>query len=59
MKAIFGGGPLSRAEPVAHASSQARGHIGAIAAGLSHNHSNEGSRPHLWPTPELTEMQDP
>ena len=36
---------LFRVEPVAHRSSQARGHIGAAAT--SHSHSNTGSEPHL------------
>ena len=32
-----------RAAPVAHGGSQARGEIGATAAGLHHSHSNAGS----------------
>ena len=36
-------GPL----PAAYGSSQARGLIGAVAAGLHHSHSNAGSEPHL------------
>jgi len=41
--------------------SQARGLIGAVAAGLhhSHSHSNVGSEPCLQPTPQLTPMLDP
>ena len=30
---------------------EARGRIGAVAAGLRHSHSNTGSEPHLQPTP--------
>ena len=33
---------------------QARGRIGATAAGLYHSHSNVGSEPHWWPTPQYT-----
>ena len=36
-----------RATPVAHGSSQARGPIGAVAAGLWHSHSHVGSEPRL------------
>ena len=36
---------LSRATPTAHGGSQARGPIGAVAAG--HSHSNAGSKPRL------------
>ena len=36
---------------VACGSSQARGRIGAAAAGLHHSHSNVGSEPHLQCTP--------
>ena len=49
---------LFRAVPVAYGSSQGRGQIGAIAAGLHHSHSNVGSEPHLQPTPQLTAMLD-
>ena len=47
---------VSRAAPVAYGVSQARGRIGAAAAGLRHNHSNNGSpthwaRPGIEPTP--------
>ena len=34
---------LFRAAPSGHVHSQARGQIGAIAAGLGHSHSNVGS----------------
>ena len=36
---------LFRAPTAAHGGSQARGLIGAIAAGLHHNHSSAGSEP--------------
>ena len=39
-----------RAAPMAYRSSQARGQIGATAAGLHHSHSNMGCEQHLWPT---------
>ena len=35
------------ATPMAYGVSQARGRIGATAAGLHHSHSNAGSKPHL------------
>ena len=38
---------------------QARGQIGATAAGLHHSHSNTGSKPHLLHTPQLMTMLDP
>ena len=51
---------LSRAAPVAYGGSQARGLIGAVAAGLCHSHSNSGSEPHPRPTamldPQSTEQ---
>ena len=50
---------LFKAAPTAHGSSQARCHIGVMAAGLHHSHSNTGSEPCLWPTPQLTAMPDP
>ena len=50
---------LFRATLVAYGSSQARGQIGATAAGLSHSHSNFGSEPHLLPTPQLTAILYP
>ena len=49
---------LSRAAPEAYGGSQARGRIGAVAAGLHHSHSNAGSKPHLQPTPQLTATRD-
>ena len=36
-----------RAMPAAYGSSQARGQIGATAAGLRHSHKNTGSKLHL------------
>ena len=50
---------FSRATPAAYGSSQARGWIGVVATSLHHSHSNEGSEPHLWPTPQLTATLDP
>ena len=38
---------LFRAALAAYGGSQARGPIGATAAGLPHSHSNTGSEPHL------------
>ena len=48
-------GPL----PAAYGGSQARGRIGAIAAGLCQSHSNTGSEPPLQPTPKLMATPDP
>ena len=48
-----------RAAPVAYGSSQAKGQIGAAAAGLHHSHSNLGSKLCLQPTPQLTAVPDP
>ena len=42
-----------RAAPLANGGSQARGPVGAIAAGLPHSHSNAGSEPNLRSTPQL------
>ena len=47
------------ATPTVYGSSQARGPIRAAAAGLYQSHSNLGSKPPLWPTPQLTAMLDP
>ena len=44
---------LFRATPMAYGSSQARGPIGAIAAGLHHSHSHVRSEPHLRSTPQI------
>ena len=47
---------LFKAAPAAYRSSQTRGQIRAIAAGLHHIHSNTGSETPLQPTPRLTAM---
>ena len=44
-KMIFFFFGIFRAVPIAYGSSQARGQIGATAAGLHHSHSNAGSEP--------------
>ena len=49
---------FSRAAPTACGGSQARGLIGAIAAGLRQSHSNVGSELRLQPTPQLTATPD-
>ena len=48
-----------RAAPKAYGGSQVRGRTRAIAAGLRHNHSNMGSKPHLQPVSQLTAKPDP
>ena len=48
---------LFRAAGVAYGSSQARGRLGAAAAGLRHSHRNAGSEPHL--RLQLMAMPDP
>ena len=50
---------FSRAIPMAYEGSQAKGLIGAVAAGLRQSHSNAGSELLLQPTPQLTAMPDP
>ena len=50
---------LFRAIPATYGSSQARGLIGATAAGLCHSHSNAESESRLQPTPQLTATSDP
>jgi len=50
---------LFRAAPVAYGVSQARGLIGAVAAGLHQSHSNEGSEKRPRPTSQLTTTLDP
>ena len=50
---------LFRATTAAYGGSQARGLMGAVAAGLHHSHSNARSEPHLRPTLQLTAMPDP
>ena len=56
---FFGLFAFSRATSVAYGDSQARGQIGAVAAGLHRSHSNAGSEPYLRLTPQLTAMLDP
>ena len=56
---FFGLFDFPRATPVAYGGSQARGRIGAVAAGLHHSHSIAKSELHLGPTPQLTAMPDP
>ena len=50
---------LFRAASVAYEGSQARGPIGAAAAGLHHSHSNAGSKPSLRPTPQFMATLNP
>ena len=54
---VLGKAPFSfclfRAAPGAYGSSQVRGQLGAVAAGLHHSHSHTRSEPHLQPTPQL------
>ena len=51
---------FSRASSAAYGGSQARGLVGAVAAGLhhSHSHSNAGSEPRLRLIPQLMAMPD-
>ena len=49
---------ISWAAPTACGVFQARGRIGAAAAGLHQSHGNVGSEPCLRPTPQLTAMPD-
>ena len=49
---------LFRAALTAYGGSQARGRIGAVAAGLRQSHSNAGSELHLRPTPQLMATPD-
>ena len=48
-----------RATPATCGGSQARGPIGAVAAGLCQSHSNLESEPCLRSTPQLMAMSDP
>ena len=50
---------LFRTVSEAHGGAQARGQIGAAAAGLRHGHSNTGSEKLLQPTPQLVAKLDP
>ena len=51
---FFGLFAISWAAVTAHGGSQARGPVGAIAAGLRQSHSNAESELRLQPTPQLT-----
>ena len=55
----FFGFCLFGAAPTAYGGSQARGPIGAIAAGPHHSHSNSGSEPRLQSTPQVIATLDP
>ena len=48
-----------RAAPTEYGGAQARGLIGAAAAGLWHSQSNSGPKPHLQLTPQLMATPDP
>ena len=50
---------LFRAAPIAYGSSQARGRIGAVAAGLCPSHTNARSEQSLRPVPQFMAMPDP
>ena len=50
---------LFKATFAAYGNSQARGQIGATAAGLYHGHSNSGSELHLQPTLKFMAMPNP
>ena len=50
---------ISWAAPAAYGGSQARGLIGAVAAGLHQSHSNVGSELRLRPTPQVAATPDP
>ena len=47
-----------RASPEAYGGSQARGGIGAVAAGLRHRHSNTRSKLCLRPIPQFMATRD-
>ena len=47
-----------RAAPLAYGGSQARGGVGAVAAGLCHSQDNTGSKPCLLSTMQFTVMLD-
>ena len=49
---------LFRATHLVYRGSQARGLIGATTSSLCHSHSNTGSEPCLWHTPQLTATPD-
>ena len=54
-----GGGCYFRATSEAYGGFQARGGVGSTAASLCHSHSNVGSEPCQWPTPQLTATLEP
>ena len=56
---FFGLLAISRAAPMRHGSSQARGQIWAVATSLCQCHSNAGSMRCLQPTPQLMATPDP
>ena len=56
---VFGLFAISRAASAAYGGSQARGLIGAVAAGLHQSHSNVGSELRLRPTPQVAATPDP
>lgn len=57
MYLFFGLFCLFRSTPMVYGGSQARGQIGATAAGLRHSHSNARSKPRLRPTPSSWQHQ--
>ena len=50
---------LFMAAPMVYGSSQARGQIRAVVAGLHHSPNNMESEPCLRPTPQLMATPDP
>ena len=50
---------LFMATPATYGNSQARGRIGAAAAGLCQSHSNTRPELHLQTLPQLSAMPDP
>ena len=56
---VWGGGGCFLGPHPQHGSSQARGWIGALAAGLHHSRGHTGSELHLWPTPQLHQCRIP
>ena len=48
-----------RTTSVVYGGSPTRGWIRAAAASLHHSCNNVGSKPHLWPTPQLVATPDP
>ena len=56
---FFGLFTIPWAASMARGGSQARGRIGAVAAGLRHSHGNTRSEPHLRLMQQLVETPDP